>query len=439
MSPIKNFSLTYEALNQEGTFSEGDALCGSVTFTLTKDTNVKSVFVKAKGDANVHWTEGSGDNRRSYSAHRRYFKVKDYLVLENSQGTVLPKGAHNFKFRLQIPHGQVGIYTFENNCIFGLLLSYRDMPPSFTGHHGKIVYMLEAKLSRSWRWPSRVQKEIKFVLKSFPQSERLMCPYSGSVSKKTGVFSKGKVQMSATVNRKGCSPGDTLSVVATVSNSSSKTMRPKFCLLQKIVYRAGRATKTSEETLSKVSGETLAQNSTETVSCQIKIPVDVICTLYNCDIISVDYFLRVYVDISFAIDPGVVFPLVIIPSSLAAFHPDGALGLYPSGAVGGPSYSDFRPPAFLVGAYPVPTGIGAYGYPAPGTNQQMDVSGYNNQQAQQAAPYGFSAAAFTAPSVQDPTPTVPPPFQQGAEPPSYMSIFPTSQDNPSSSGSKYES
>ncbi|KAK2837406.1 hypothetical protein Q5P01_014618 [Channa striata] len=417
MSPIKNFSLTYEALNQEGTFSEGDALCGSVTFTLTKDTNVKSVFVKAKGDASVHWTEGSGDNRRSYSAHRRYFKVKDYLVLENPQGTVLPKGSHNFKFRLQIPDG--------------------DMPSSFTGHHGKIVYMLEAKLSRSWRWPSKIQEEIKFVSKSLQSG--MDCPQSGSVYIETGVFSKGKVQMSATVNRKSCSPGDTLSVVATVTNSSSKTMRPKFSLQQKFVYRAGRATKKAEKTLCKVIGETLGQNSTETVSCQIKIPVDVICTLYNCDIISVDYFIKVYLDISFATDPAVVFPLAIIPSSLAAFHPDGALGVYPAGAIGGPSCSDFCPPAFPVGVNPVPTGIGAYRYPPPGTNQQMDVSGYNNQRAQQAAPYGFSAAAFTAPSVQDPTPTAPPPFEQGAEPPSYMSLFPTSQDNPSSSGSKYES
>ncbi|KAK2837404.1 hypothetical protein Q5P01_014616 [Channa striata] len=415
MSPIKNFSLTYEALNQEGTFSEGDALCGSVTFTLTKDTKVKSVFVKVKGDANVHWTEGSGDKKRSYSAHRRYFKVEEYLVLEIVQGTVLPKGTHKFKFRLQIPDG--------------------NMPSSFTGFYGRIVYMLEAQLSRSWRWPSRVQKEIKFVSKSFPRPEKVMCPQSGSVNKKTGVFSKGEVQISATVSRRICSPGDTVSSLAKICNSTSKTMKPKFSLVQNIVYRANVSINNKYRTLCQVVGETLAPNSQETVSSQLKIPVDVNCTIYNCDIISVDYFLKVYVDISFAIDPAVVFPLVIIPSSLAAFHPDEALGPYPAGAVGGPSYSDFPPSVFPVG----PTDSGAYGHPAAGPNQRMNVSGYNNQRAQQAAPYGFSAAAFTAPAVRHPTPTAPPPFEQEAEPPSYMSLFPTSQDNPSSSGSKYES
>lgn len=86
MSPIKDFSLTYEALNEEDTFSDGDTVTGTVAFALTKETKVKSLFVKVKGDANVHWTEGSGDDERSYSAHRRYFKLKEYLVAEKDKG-----------------------------------------------------------------------------------------------------------------------------------------------------------------------------------------------------------------------------------------------------------------------------------------------------------------------------------------------------------------
>lgn len=89
MSPIKDFCLAYEALNEEGTFSQGDTIAGTVTFTLTEDTKVKGLIVKAKGDANVHWSEGTGDKRRSYNAHRRYFKLKQYLIEENGRRNIM--------------------------------------------------------------------------------------------------------------------------------------------------------------------------------------------------------------------------------------------------------------------------------------------------------------------------------------------------------------
>lgn len=86
MSPIKDLRVFYEALNKEGTFSEGDTVAGMVSFTLTEETKVKRLVVKIKGEARVHWSEGSGDRRRSHSDHRRYFKDKKYLVEENSHG-----------------------------------------------------------------------------------------------------------------------------------------------------------------------------------------------------------------------------------------------------------------------------------------------------------------------------------------------------------------
>ncbi|XP_033182014.1 arrestin domain-containing protein 3-like [Anabas testudineus] len=408
MSPIKDFNVTYETLNGEGTFSEGDIVPGTVSFTLTKDTKVKSIFVKSKGEAHVHWTEGSGDDETSYSAHRKYFKVKEFLVVENAKGTVLSQGVHHFKFRFKIPEG--------------------DMPSSFKGLHGKIVYMLEAKMSRSWHWPTGLQKEINFVSKSFPQIAKVTCPQSGSVNKEMGVFSKGQVTMSATVNRKICSPGDTISIVATICNSSSKTMRPKYNLQQITVYRAGSSTNSSCKSLCKIVGDTIAPNSEETASCQLQIPVDAIYTLYNCDIISVEYYVKVYLDIKFAIDPEIVFPLTIGPSSLTSFQPNEALGPYLAGAAGNPSYSDFPPPVFPVEPYPVHTGPGAYGYPTPYPSQQRD---YNNQWPHQAASSAPSSAAITSSSL--PVPVAPTQFQQEEEPPSYMSLFPDSHGLVSSS------
>ncbi|XP_073321584.1 arrestin domain-containing protein 3-like [Pagrus major] len=463
MSPIKDFRVIYDALNEENTFSEGDPVAGTVTFTLTKDTKVKSLMVKVKGDANVRFTKSSGGSETTYIAHTRYFKVKKYFVEESPKGTVLPKGVHHFKFRLDIPH--------------------RNMPSSFKGKHGKIIYKLEVKISRSWRWPSEIDHELNFVSKSLSHLGQVMCPQSGSVDKEVGVFSKGQVKMSATVNRTVFSPGDTLYVAATICNSSSKEMTPKFSLQQKIEYHTSDSTHSRDKSLWKMVGETLAPNSEKTVLCHRRIPNDVIHSLYNCGLISVEHYLMVYLDISFAFDPEVKLPLVIIPSRFATLPPGEAFGPYPAGTVGGPSksdlpppavamgpspagavggpsksdlpppavamdpspagavgapsYSDFPPPAFPTGSYGVPTAPGAYGYPSPGPTQPGNTtSGYNNQLPQQAPPYSFPAAAFSPPSVQHQGPTPPPLFQQGEDPPTYMSLFHPSHDTYGSNGSE---
>ncbi|XP_053181533.1 arrestin domain-containing protein 3-like [Scomber japonicus] len=406
MSPIKDFTLIYEALNKEDVFTNGDTVTGVFTFTLTKETEVKSLLVKLKGDANVHWSEGSGDRRRTHRDHRRYFKVKEYFIKEDAKDNVLSEGHHRFEFSLQIPQ--------------------QDMPSSFKGIHGKIVYKLQAKLSRKWHMASGVEKELKFASKSLLQPGQMKCPQAGSVSKDVGVFSKGEVQMSATMNRKACSPGETVSISAKINNSSSKKVKAKFSLEQRIVYRAHASRRVVGHSLCKMSGDTIGPSSEGTASCQLKIPEDIVLTLHNCEIISVTYTIKVYVDISFSIDPEVVFPVAIVPSRFLTQQPDADFGPYPAAAVGAPGYSDFPAPAFPVGPYPVPPP--AYGYPAPGPSQHANIaSGYNNPFPPQSAPYGFSSAAYPPPSVQHQAPTAPTVLQHGEEPPSYMSIFPPQQ------------
>lgn len=70
-------------------------------------------------------------------------------------------------------------------------------------------------------------------------------------------------------------------------------MKIKFSLQKKIEYRAHSSVKRSEETLCKLVGNTLKENAEETASCQIKIPEDIMPTLHNCDIVTVQYCIKV--------------------------------------------------------------------------------------------------------------------------------------------------
>lgn len=386
MSPIKDFNVIYTATNDDDTVSPGDIIVGAVIFRLTKDVKVKSVSLKIKGDAFAQWSDGD----TKYFAQRRYFKVKSYVVEKNPKGTVLPQGVNSLFFAFKLP-----------DC---------DMPSSFQGKNGRISYIMEAKIARSWHWSSDAQKEIKFMSRSSSHTVQMMHPQSGSVSKNMGGRSRGQVQMSATINRGVCSPGETLSVVAKICNSSSKEMRPKFKLQQKIVYTCKKHTNPTFKTLCKMVGDTISPNSEQTVSCKIKIPGDIAPTLHNCDIISVEYYVKVYLDISFAFDPEVTFPLVILPSRLASIWPDEALGqsVGEGGAAKATSYN----------VHAVPTASGACQYPIPDPPQDDDIKGGNyNQLPQGATSLGFSAPAFTVDSMQQPA------ILQGEPSPLFTSIY----------------
>ncbi|XP_028313559.1 arrestin domain-containing protein 3-like [Gouania willdenowi] len=388
MAPINDFEVLYEAPNKEGTFSEGDTITGTVSFNLSKETKVKSVTVKAMGETSVHWTKGTGDRKKRVSAYRPYFKVKDNLVAKSEQETRLPKGPHNFKFKLQIPNG--------------------DWPSSFHGIHGRIFYALVAKITRGWHLPSSVQKEINFQTKIFPFPSQIS---SGSVSKVTGTFSKGEIQMHASLDRQVCSPGDTLTAVAKIRNGSSKPVKPKFALEQKTLYQVRVNRNFCYKTHFKMVGDPIAPNSEGTATCQVQVPTDVGHSFQNCDVVSVEYYLKAYVDVKFALDPEVQLPLVIVPST--AINTKCNEPYTPAG----PSDSDFPPSNLPAGAYGF-MNPGPPQYYAPGlVPYASPANSYYNQWPQGVPSYG------TPMTTQIQAPPGPPPFQQEDDPPSYPSLF----------------
>lgn len=87
--------------------------------------------------------------------------------------------------------------------------------------------------------------------------------------------------------------GDTVSVFGTASNFSSKEAKVKFCLEQRIEYRAHSSIKRHYEKMVKLVGNSLNENAEEKVSCQIKIPENTPPTISNCEILTVQYTIKV--------------------------------------------------------------------------------------------------------------------------------------------------
>ncbi|XP_072244219.1 arrestin domain-containing protein 3-like [Leuresthes tenuis] len=396
MPSIKGFTITYDALNEARTFSEGDVITGNVTLALFKQTKVERLFVKAKGDTEVRWTRGSGDKSRTYSAHQRLFKLKQFLIPDDYNEIALPKGIHVYKFNMKIPTG--------------------SMPTSFRGSHGKIVYKLEAKLSRSWKIDSTAEQEINFVSKSILNFHLLMSQQVASTTKEMGLFSTGHVHMDVITTKTAYAQGETMAIVAKINNSSSSEMTPKFSIKQDIVYRASGGTKEESKVIFKMVENSIQPQRQEMVQCAMKIPIDLTPTIQNCEIISVEYRLKVYLDISFAFDPEVVLPVVILPANLApSYQNSGAVGPHQVGPIGGPSNSDFPPPAVSAGPYPASPHSGSYRYrgvqsystPPPAYPYQPPhmTSGYNNPVPQLPSRYGSPYSSSASSPVLHPPPS----------------------------------
>ncbi|RVE68319.1 hypothetical protein OJAV_G00090840 [Oryzias javanicus] len=436
MPSVESLTINYDFLNEQGTFSERDILTGNVTLTLAKDTKVQSLFVKLKGDADVRWSEKKGDRTKVYTGHTRYFKLKQFLTPEGSDETVLPQGIHVYKFRFQIPPG--------------------NMPSSFKGSHGKIVYKIEAKLSRSWRMNDTAEKELVFISKFIPSLQAPMTPQSGSTRKEMGLFSKGHVEFEAVLNKKAFSPGENMELVVSVDNPSSKKVTPKLSLSKKITFYASGSTKSSTDEVSKMVFDPIEQNAKKELKCVMEIPSDQMLSIQNCNIIKLEYTLKVYLDISFAFDPEIIFPITILhPDLVSHFQRD----IAPPGDFGGPSNSDFPPPSVSMGPYPAPPQAGGYGYPAaqgfsapppeyPGQPQPYAAppaiypplpptyEGYGNAVPQQPSPYGSAVStphlSPTGPPIHH-SPSAPPMDPQFSSPslapPAYSSLASAPQVN----------
>lgn len=69
--------------NPQKVLYAGQLLRGSVRLTLTEEKNVRGVYIRIYGTAYCHWTEGSGDNRKSYTGKEDYLNEKTYFVGDN--------------------------------------------------------------------------------------------------------------------------------------------------------------------------------------------------------------------------------------------------------------------------------------------------------------------------------------------------------------------
>ncbi|XP_029295565.1 arrestin domain-containing protein 3-like [Cottoperca gobio] len=367
---VKSLTVNYNpAANEQNTFTNGDIVSGEVTLQVAKDCKIDSLLIQFKGKANVEWTERHGQITVVYHAKDKYFSIKHYFVGDKDNGddetlnnqigktysNVAAPGCHVYPFTFQIP--------------------FQDMPSTFKGSVGKIVYSLKTKLSRSMRIPDIDSTDINFVTADINSDPGLMTPQHESKDKKLKFFASGTVAMDVNLEKTGFFQGEGLKVLACIENNSSRAVKPKYCVYRKHSFFAEGNRKVCTKDLFKEVGEPISPSANKDVIQVLPIPLDVEPSILNCSIIKAEYRLRVYLDIKYALDPKIKFPIVILPAAQvpAVMAPPPAasdFGFEPFGSANPPAWGIVppQPPAAPQPSAPQPSdpppAYGAYGmYP----------------------------------------------------------------------------
>ncbi|XP_073716624.1 arrestin domain-containing protein 3 isoform X2 [Misgurnus anguillicaudatus] len=400
---VKSISVVYNPVNQNNTFTNGDFISGQIILEVAKDTQMQSLGIKIKGKADVYWTERHGKTTVVYSDKEKYYSIERFFVHEDKKHehallkdpsgqpycAVVGPGRHVYPFLFQLPQ--------------------QNFPPSFKGSAGKIVYSLKAKLSRSMRISSTATAEFHYVPRPELSNPELMAPQYGSKDKQMKFFTSGSVSMNIRTEKMGYYLDEGLKVLAEIQNNSSRAIKPKYCLYQKHSFFARGKRRLHTHDIIKEEGEPIEPNTNKNITKVLAIPPSLTVSTLNCRIIKVEYRLRVYLDVPYASDPEIKFPIVFLPpqttSGARGPSSNSDFGIWNQQA-GGSAYPNAPPSAPPApSSAPLAPQFGAPGYSGP--PGQFGAPGYSGPPGQ------FAASGYSGPPSQFPPPSYPgPPAQQ---------------------------
>ncbi|XP_024909261.1 arrestin domain-containing protein 3-like [Cynoglossus semilaevis] len=342
---IKIVSVAINPVNKSGYFTSGDQLTGQISLQLDGDSKINSLSIKMKGKAEVQWTEHSGSTSVTYYDKQKYFSVTQFIIPEEQGNNMVQQGSHVYPFTFQIPE--------------------QELPSSFRGAHGKIRYTVTAVLSRPMRLDSKDKAEFTVLHRGNPNTDpSLMTPQNCIVDKKMKLFTSGTVGMDVNIPQIGYKQGEGITVVTSIQNKCSRAIRPKYCLYSKYSYFAKRKRKVQTKDILKEVGEDVPPSAGQTVTRIITIPPSMQVSVLNCNIIKVEYRLRIYLDVKYASDPVIKFPIIILPTLEACDEEQpsayAAYGFNVFGNVDVPGATSFPPKPAAPGPYGPPPPYGTY-------------------------------------------------------------------------------
>ncbi|XP_077991740.1 arrestin domain-containing protein 3-like [Glandiceps talaboti] len=312
MGKLKAYNILFEG-NKE-VYNAGEAVNGCVVVELSEPLQCRGVRVTFIGEGRVRWTEseGSGDHRRSvtYSSSTVYFN--ECVTLwgkevgnKSGENPTLPAAVHQFPFRFQLPP--------------------TGLPSSFEGiRYGSVRYIIKSNIDRPWKFDHNSKRA--FTVSGFPldlnripdatiaqqdENQKTVCCLC---------CASGPIIMTATIDRKGYVPGDTIMTGIDVSNNSSRNILDSTASLVQLctftAFRRGHGrmhTRTTTVDVSTIKGAGCGPNDTISWRQQpLPVPAIPASGLEGFNYINIEYYVKFEADISGTpLDLEVKLPVII--------------------------------------------------------------------------------------------------------------------------------
>ncbi|KAE8289409.1 Thioredoxin-interacting protein [Larimichthys crocea] len=182
---------------------------------------------------------------------------------------------------------------------------------SYKGKFGYVRYYVRAQLDRPSQHALQCEREFEVEEPLDVNRPDLLAPAAAAVQKKvTCMFiPDGQVSISAHIDRKGFCEGEDININAKFENTCSRIVIPKAAIVAKHSY-AGRSKEVCKK-LSVVRGNHIISGMCDMWQGKtIRVP-RLKPSLLGCDIIKVDYALKVYLHIPGSEKLELELPLVI--------------------------------------------------------------------------------------------------------------------------------
>ncbi|XP_055354041.1 arrestin domain-containing protein 3-like [Paramacrobiotus metropolitanus] len=303
MGRIKNLEIIL--LGDRSVFQRGETVRGKLIIEVEKLLKIRYIRILIRGVARVHWTESRNNGARlggygmlyteHFTAEVEYVNKKLLLLgSENGESReTLAEGRHEYRFTFALPNSAIAT--------------------SFEGKYGSIRYWLKAELGKPWAFAYKTKKPFTVISPIDINRTEFGTPSEAALEKMICCLwcVSAPVQAEIRTDRRGYCPGESIAISALFTNGTRRNITPHATLYQIQSFTANGKSRSRAIKLTTVSGVSIPAGETGYWDAQLlKVPA-VSPSILNCQLIKVDYQVKITLQVPGACNIYADLPVVI--------------------------------------------------------------------------------------------------------------------------------